>query len=337
MKPTPFFQPRIGPLYQQGFNGIRTLVLGTAHICLLSCPHKALCCSPQSVAQMDCLCPCYTKFQPSDLMRLSRSNFIEIEAFCNDEAGYPTYSHFTKYMLHRKGALSVEEREDFWNHVAFTNLLQCFANSKMLPSYADSRTLYSSAIGPLADLLGQLQPQLVYVWGREAMIALQNSLHLLPGLQQESLVPEHPTMELALFSYNYKFKAVTLDYIRAYISDHFPQRQICLSAEGSRYNAIPLETAISNALKRGILFFDNGELVLSPQRPELELSSFLNIVRSYYDLRRWDDIGRLFKKYDKSGRPVKDLRKIRRYAPADPESTPKQTEMQRKLFGIKTK
>ena len=54
-----FFAPRIGEKYHEGFNGIRTLVVGAYHICYENCQFKDLCCDVDTIKEMDYKCPKY--------------------------------------------------------------------------------------------------------------------------------------------------------------------------------------------------------------------------------------------------------------------------------------
>ena len=97
-----FFKPRIGTHYTEGWQGIRTLVLGAHHVCSFDCKMKHLCCSADKVREMDDHCPCYVSFPGSDYHKLHNNNIVEMDAYIDDSANFPTYFAFTKYMLGRK-------------------------------------------------------------------------------------------------------------------------------------------------------------------------------------------------------------------------------------------
>ncbi len=72
-----FFAPRIGEKYHEGFNGIRTLVVGTYHICYENCQFKDLCCDVDTVKEMDYKCPkCGSKKAIRVLLTLKEWWFI---------------------------------------------------------------------------------------------------------------------------------------------------------------------------------------------------------------------------------------------------------------------
>lgn len=314
-----FFVPRIGTHYHEGFQGHRTLILGAHHVCLPECEHKAVCCTPQGVITMDHRCPFYQHFpppppdRPEEEMCLHNSNIIEIDAFCDDEAGYPTYSAFTKFILHRKTPLSIEEKFDFWDRVAFTNLLQCYVPQKVVPAYSEKPDFYNVAIPSLKELLADLQPEAIYVWERITYEALTANLDQLPGLRQESLMPEHPTMDLYLFSYNTKPITPDINLIRQHIQSIYPERTILPRREAWLTNyPLPLENVLLNALKRGLLTFSDGLFVINPDRPEKEGGHFIHLLRNQYNFNSYEDLDKLIVKYNKQGEPM-SLRQIRHY------------------------
>lgn len=317
IKQSSFFTPWIGKDYEKGLGGIKTLVLGTAHVCLIQCRYKDLCCSPSQVAQMDHLCPCYSSFQgvvpnfPEEEMCLHNSNYIELVAYCDDEAGYPAYSNFTHYLLKCKGYVSPDEKNDLWQHLAFTNLLQCFIPTKCLPPFDENKDLYLQALPQLKELLQQIQPQQIFVIGQEAAIALSKSqIH---GLRQESLMPEHPTMDLYLFSYNTKPLTPDIDLIRQHLTTLYPERAILPRRDAwSSGHTHLLENVLLKAMKRGIVIFSDGHFVINPDRPEKEGGHFVYLLYNLYNFNSYDDLDKLIVKYNKQGRPM-SLRQIRHY------------------------
>ena len=106
-----FFKPLKGDYYEDGWNGLRTLVVGVAHICTLPCPHHRICSNPDTVRNMDRKCPVYEG--KSEYYLLSNSNEIEIRSFIDGEAKYPSYSAFTYYMTGSKDTLSSSVKPEF--------------------------------------------------------------------------------------------------------------------------------------------------------------------------------------------------------------------------------
>lgn len=124
-----FFRPRIGEHYQEGLNGVRTMVVGVHLLCELNCEHKQQCCSLTGVRQMDCLCPEYEKYkgmEHENYYRLCNCNSIELDSFIENEAKSPSFSMLTNYLLREKGFISLERRMKLWEHLGFYNFLQHF-------------------------------------------------------------------------------------------------------------------------------------------------------------------------------------------------------------------
>lgn len=156
-----FFRPRLGQFYEEGLEGIRTLVVGVCHICSLECKFHDKCGSPESVWEMDRECPVY-KDNPNDYYRLSNSNNIEILSFIDGNAQYPAYSAFTYYILKSTDELPKQKKEQLWEHVAFTNFLQLFhADDESLPK---EKSLYEKSYSSFLEVVSECRPEVVYAW-----------------------------------------------------------------------------------------------------------------------------------------------------------------------------
>ena len=176
-----FLKPRIGRMYQQGWNNYRTLVLGSHIPCLVpNCEFKELCCSSKTIFEMDNKCPEYAG-KHDDSLRLSNANIIELEAYINGEANYPYYSAFTKNILGAFDSISKEKKESFWEYVTFSNYFQCFTKSSSLPEDID----YAEHIGALKELLEHLNPhpQIIYVWTERLCKFLNEHYSEIDGLR----------------------------------------------------------------------------------------------------------------------------------------------------------
>jgi len=176
-----FLKPRIGRMYQQGWNNYRTLVLGSHIPCLVpNCEFKELCCSSKTIFEMENKCPEYAG-KHDDSLRLSNANIIELEAYINGEANYPYYSAFTKNILGAFDSISKEKKESFWEYVAFSNYFQCFTNSSSLPEDID----YAEHISALRELLEHLNPhpQIIYVWTERLCKFLNEHYSEIDGLR----------------------------------------------------------------------------------------------------------------------------------------------------------
>ena len=81
-----FFRPRVGNDYQDGFMGLRTLVLGAYHYCWYDkCRYFKECVMEGRVADYDTICPEYERMSDRDYYRLSNSNVIEIDSYLEGE------------------------------------------------------------------------------------------------------------------------------------------------------------------------------------------------------------------------------------------------------------
>lgn len=160
-----FFDPWIGEHYDEGFKGVRTLVVGVCHFCTESCGFRRQCSSAKEIWELDSRCPFYSNFEDKDYYRLHNSNDIEIRSFIDGDAPYPSYKLFTYYMLKCAGDLSSEKKRELWDHVVFTNFLQFFHDDKdALPSLP---VLYEEAYPAFREIVEKLNPEVVYVWNNE--------------------------------------------------------------------------------------------------------------------------------------------------------------------------
>lgn len=329
-----FFEPRIGKYYTKGYNGYRTLVIGDYHVCLRDCPHKSKCCTTEGVKEMDMNCPCYAEYKGRDeRMCLHNSNHIEIEAFCNDEAGYPTYSTFTRYMVGKKRPLTTEEKYGFWDHVAFTNLMPYFVGQKINPTYAENPAPYDAAIRDIVSLIEELDPQVVYVWSQSACDAILYNQNLLSGLSEELIFPEHPTLEIHRFVRGTTTHTSKAAQIKEIIAKAYPNKCIIpVKPNWGKTIPIPLEEVLLRALKRNIITLDSGRCVINNEKMEREGGHLLHKVKAYYNIGEWKDMDQLFVKYSHD-KPV-SLRKIRHYNNNNEDNNLSQ-ELDQALFGIR--
>lgn len=157
-----FFEPWIGRNYEDGFKGVKTLVVGVCHICTRKCEFRGECNSAESVRACDFKCPEYSNCENVEYYRLHNSNDIEITSFIDGDAAYPTYKLFTYYMLKCAGDLSSEKKRELWDHVAFTNYLQFFHDDNdALP--VDAK-LYEDAYPAFCEVVRKVDPEIVCVW-----------------------------------------------------------------------------------------------------------------------------------------------------------------------------
>ena len=174
-----FFIPRVGVNYSKGFakkkTKARVLVLGAYHICKdkklvfsrdgnqeRSCPHRELCRTNEGIRQMDATCPCYANSSEPEYHRLSNSNNIELLAHICDDAPYPTYSAFGRYMLDKSDHLTQKEKERLWDSVAFTNMLQHYKLQN--DAMDDEDYPFEDDYQTLVAVVKELEPEIVLAW-----------------------------------------------------------------------------------------------------------------------------------------------------------------------------
>ncbi|MBR5777254.1 MAG: hypothetical protein IKY22_02145 [Bacteroidales bacterium] len=333
-----FFEPRVGINYNDGFKDLRTLVLGAYHICSRNCCYKNRCCNIDLVADMDYKCPDYSNAPrydtPEDELCLHNSNIIEITSYCDDNTQYPTYTAFTRYMLECKTALTSEQKNDFWDNVAFCNFYQCFSSSDIMCFENDADTMNKNAVEALRQIIDTLNPQVVYVWTKELSDVIDSNIDDFPGLKKESLPREHSTIELYMYSYNHSINTVTLKDVQQYLQQYFPNRDITLTKEGVQKKVLPLEKVILRAIKRNTFMFDNGQLIVSANSKELEVGYILSSMRLYYTFNNWKEIELIITKDKKDGGRIKNLRQTRRYHNNN-TNTKEAKELDKNIFGIK--
>ena len=147
-----FFKPRVGNDYQEGFMGLRTLVLGAYHYCWYDkCRYFKKCVMEGRAADYDTVCPEYERI-------------IEIDSYLEGEH-YPTYDSFTHRMLGKKSYLGPESRASFWERVAFYNWIQHYLPGPVEDfSYDRWEPVFMQDLPAFEDVLREFRPQAVLVW-----------------------------------------------------------------------------------------------------------------------------------------------------------------------------
>lgn len=160
-----FFKPRIGKYYQDGFQGLKTLVLGAYPYCWYqSCPYWQQCVAEERPYDYETLCPLYADKTDRAYYRLSNSNTIEIDAYIEGEH-YPAYDAFTHKMLGEKTPLGPLSRAFFWDRVAFYNWIQHYLpGPQEVFGYDTWKAALEKDAAAWDELLNELQPDIVYVW-----------------------------------------------------------------------------------------------------------------------------------------------------------------------------
>lgn len=172
--------PRVGTRYSESYGNAHILVLGAYHSCsYVSCPNYSECILNRKWRDYDSSCPEYRKNVDLEnyKYRLSNANIIEIDSFVED-GGYPSYSIFTYFMKGKSDVLLEEDKESFWENVAFYNYIQDFLPDKTVLDPELDREWLESYYPALEDVLMELKPCVVYVWNtaiKEILMAHRKS------------------------------------------------------------------------------------------------------------------------------------------------------------------
>lgn len=111
----------------------------------------------------------------------------------------------------------------------------------------------------------------------------------------------------------------------------FPQRPFALTEEGLKHDSVPLAVALSNAVRCGLLSLVDGQLVFSPQCPEVECGYIARQLKANYTFASWGEIEALLKRQKPDGTYVKSLRQLRTFGPRP--DNPRETELALLIFG----
>ncbi len=252
-----FFRPHIGKHYAEGWRSVRTMVVGVHLLCELNCELKSRCCSVQGVRQMDCLCPQYAQYKGTefeDYYRLSNCNSIELESYIENEAKSPSFPMLTSFLLQEKGFVSIERRQELWDHLGFYNFFQHFQPDADTPSPDDNLQLFRDGLAAFRELLTKYEPQTLIVYSRQLAAFLRSQ-------RMEGLMfyrkEETPVVDIYIFHYNYlPHSKLSESQIRGLVEKSLAHRRF--SAETLQKLTHWLATAIG----KGIIACDeNGIMV----------------------------------------------------------------------------
>ncbi len=312
-----FFVPRIGEKYHEGFNGLRTLVVGAYHICYENCQFKDLCCDVDTIKEMDYKCPCYKDVpfyeKAEDQLCLHNSNIIEINSYCEDEARYPAYSVFTHDMTKLKDGITTQQKYDYWERVAFTNFYQCYCPSDLFPEEIDIEKTNKNAIKAFLEILEELKPQQIYVWTKRIGEVIDKNLQKFPGLKKENFPHNNSSLSIFYYSYYHTINNIKLSDIENYLKKKLPQKQIIPTSYGRKKNIVPLSKAIFNSIKKGFLQLNNDELVICPNATGKEIGYIIHQLKQLYNFNDWKQLDEIISKYKQDGTKVKTLRTMHKY------------------------
>lgn len=164
-----FFQPRIGAKYTEGIKGVKTLILGASFYCKSTdCKFFDIC--TVDSRPFDEICPDYA----CNHLKLSDSATIEVDSYLDIDGKYRSYGTFTQMMREALDDSRYQTSADIWEHVAFYNYVQHILPTTITPSFYDG---YEDDFAALVQVIKQLQPQLIIVWGKPVRDALDTMLN----------------------------------------------------------------------------------------------------------------------------------------------------------------
>lgn len=160
----PFFKPRVGAKYEQGYRGAKVLVLGASHYCgTTDCLFFKECTRDEAgTRKHDAECPDYAPdFCLHDAPAVELGNYIS-----NPTSGdYKTYNNFTRWLYQRKPgdpALTPRQKRAKWEHLAFCNLFQYFVPEILTPQIQIPNI--RERIEAIINIL-PAQPDVIVLWG----------------------------------------------------------------------------------------------------------------------------------------------------------------------------
>ena len=168
---TKFFNPYIGPHYQEGLiNNKKVLVLGASHSCTygplsdkFKCPFWHECTSKEykDSSKFDMCCPYYQSigwYDQYDYVKLSNRSRIELENYLSD-GEYPAYDNFTQCLIN---LLKFPNKQYLWERLAFVNYVQYFLPTITTPTLTRKDIRCFEA---LIEYVDQLKPNIIIAWG----------------------------------------------------------------------------------------------------------------------------------------------------------------------------
>ena len=178
---TYFMHPRVVKnSYLKGWKDHRTMVLGASLPCSLQdCPMKEAC--MRNSRDFDKACFWYRQFSERDDLRLSNSNFIEVDNFIEGNPAHH-FTDFTKFMIGKMDEIPLELRGGFWDSVAFYNYDQNIHFTLNDNDSADHAHDTEENFAAFMEALEELNPEVIYVWFTQVRDILVK--HHIKGLQE---------------------------------------------------------------------------------------------------------------------------------------------------------
>ena len=154
-----FFTHRKGRFYEEGLLGKRTLIVGESHHCDKKgkCKFWEQCTShlTRDSSSFENVCPF------SDVP-LSQTTIHDLHEHLYNAATVNSYGRFGRFMANRMGFADSER--DFYEHIAFVDLLQFFAPKRSIePSWITERDYRA-----LEETVADLNPGILLLWGVNA-------------------------------------------------------------------------------------------------------------------------------------------------------------------------
>ena len=272
-----FFRPRIGERYQEGWNGVRTMVVGVHLLCELNCEHKQRCCSLMGVSQMDSSCPEYEKYKGTEheyYYRLSNCNSIELDSYIENEAKSPSFSMITNYLLHEKGFISVDRRRELWEHLGFCNFLQHFMPDADTPSHNDKLQLYKDSLPAFREMLRMYNPQILYIYSKHLDEFLRS--HRIKGLMYHGA---NDTMLIDVYEFHYNYiphGKMSEEQLQDYV-----KQKLNGTNTPEALNIKEMAKWLSNAIQKDILRCDGSAVYI---RKTADAAYLGRIMTSYFGI-----------------------------------------------------
>lgn len=176
-----FFKPWVGKNYDNGWDGHKTLVLGSHISCLKECGRKGNCCDMEMIRNMDRQCLEYENERKSgraDYYRLSNANIIEINKFIEGEEN-AFLSAFTNSILKETDYVDKEQKKSFWDSVVYMNYIQHFVEKPTLPDDFD----FSPYIDAFKSVLKEFRPTVIFVRTKALCKAIDGFCSVIDGLR----------------------------------------------------------------------------------------------------------------------------------------------------------
>lgn len=272
-----FFRPRIGERYQEGWNGVRTMVVGVHLLCELNCEHKQRCCSLMGVSQMDSSCPEYEKYKGTEheyYYRLSNCNSIELDSYIENEAKSPSFSMLTNYLLHEKGFISVDRRRELWEHLGFCNFLQHFMPDADTPSHNDKLQLYKDSLPAFREMLRMYNPQILYIYSKHLAEFLRSQR--IQGLMYHGA---NETMLIDVYEFHYNYiphGKMSEEQLQDYV-----KQKLNGTNTPEALNIKEMAKWLSNAIQKDILRCDGSAVYI---RKTADAAYLGRIMTSYFGI-----------------------------------------------------